>query len=67
MRLFAVSESLGYFSFPEAEKASADLGLISAQKGTAPSPSLEVGLKAQLIADKATECLKAAQLVKFVT
>jgi hypothetical protein len=31
MRLFAVSESLGHLSFPEAAKASADLGLTSAR------------------------------------
>jgi myo-inositol 2-dehydrogenase / D-chiro-inositol 1-dehydrogenase len=41
--------------------------LTSVQKGTAPSPSLEDGLKAQLIADKATECLKTGRPVKIVT
>ena len=30
-----------------------------------PSPSLEDGLKAQLLADKATESLKSGQPVKF--
>ena len=34
-------------------------------KGTPPSPSLEDGLRAQLLADKATESLKSGQPVKF--
>jgi len=34
-------------------------------KGIPPSPSLEDGLKAQLLADKATESLKSGQPVKF--
>jgi myo-inositol 2-dehydrogenase / D-chiro-inositol 1-dehydrogenase len=34
-------------------------------KGIPPSPSLEDGLKAQLLADKATESLKTGQPVKF--
>jgi myo-inositol 2-dehydrogenase/D-chiro-inositol 1-dehydrogenase len=44
-----------------------DAFLTSVQKRTAPSPSLEDGLKAQLIADKATECLKTGRPVKIVT
>ena len=39
------------------------VGAIS--KGIQPSPSLEDGLKAQLLADKATESLKSGQPVKF--
>jgi myo-inositol 2-dehydrogenase / D-chiro-inositol 1-dehydrogenase len=42
-----------------------DAFLTSVEEGTAPSPSLEDGLKAQLIADKATECLKTGQPVKL--
>ncbi|HEU4678322.1 MAG TPA: Gfo/Idh/MocA family oxidoreductase, partial [Terrimicrobiaceae bacterium] len=34
-------------------------------KGTEPSPSLEDGLKAQLLADKATESLKSGKPVKI--
>jgi myo-inositol 2-dehydrogenase / D-chiro-inositol 1-dehydrogenase len=34
-------------------------------QGTPPSPSLEDGLKAQLLADKATESLRSGQSVKF--
>ena len=34
-------------------------------KGIPPRPSLEDGLKAQLLADKATESLKSGQPVKF--
>ena len=37
----------------------------SIEKGTPPSPSLEDGLKAQLIADKATESLKTGQPVRI--
>jgi myo-inositol 2-dehydrogenase/D-chiro-inositol 1-dehydrogenase len=44
-----------------------DAFLTSVQKGAAPSPSLEDGLKAQLIADKATECLKTGRPVKIGT
>jgi myo-inositol 2-dehydrogenase / D-chiro-inositol 1-dehydrogenase len=44
-----------------------DAFLTSVQKGMAPSPSLEDGLKAQLIADKATECLKTGRPVKIVS
>ena len=36
-------------------------------KGTAPSPSLEDGLRAQLLADKATESLKTRQSVKIAS
>lgn len=43
-----------------------DAFLTSVEKGTTPSPSLEDGLKAQLIADKATECLKTGRPVKLV-
>jgi myo-inositol 2-dehydrogenase/D-chiro-inositol 1-dehydrogenase len=39
------------------------LGAIA--QGTSPSPSLEDGLKAQLLADKATESLKTGRPVKF--
>jgi myo-inositol 2-dehydrogenase/D-chiro-inositol 1-dehydrogenase len=44
-----------------------DAFLTSVRKGTAPSPSLEDGLKAQLIADKATECLKTGRPAKIVS
>jgi myo-inositol 2-dehydrogenase/D-chiro-inositol 1-dehydrogenase len=37
----------------------------SVEKGTAPSPSLEDGLKAQLIADKATESMKTGRPIKI--
>ena len=36
-------------------------------KGTAPSPSLEDGLRAQLLADKATESLKTGRSVKIAS
>jgi myo-inositol 2-dehydrogenase / D-chiro-inositol 1-dehydrogenase len=36
----------------------------SVEQGTPPSPSLEDGLKAQLVADKATESLKTGQPIK---
>jgi myo-inositol 2-dehydrogenase / D-chiro-inositol 1-dehydrogenase len=39
----------------------------SVEKGTPPSPSLEDGLKAQLIADKATESMKTGQAIKIAT
>jgi predicted dehydrogenase len=35
------------------------------EKGMPPSPSLEDGLKAQLIADKATESMKTGQPIKI--
>jgi predicted dehydrogenase len=35
------------------------------KKGTPPSPSLEDGLRAQLIADKATESMKTGQAIKI--
>src|SRR6202023_3017378 len=41
--------------------AAIDAFLSSLEKGTPPSPSLEDGLRAQLIADKATESIKTAQ------
>jgi myo-inositol 2-dehydrogenase / D-chiro-inositol 1-dehydrogenase len=44
-----------------------DAFLTSVRNGTAPSPSLEDGLKAQLIADKATECLKTGRPLKIVS
>ena len=37
----------------------------SVETGTAPSPSLEDGLKAQLIADKATESMKTGRPIKI--
>jgi myo-inositol 2-dehydrogenase/D-chiro-inositol 1-dehydrogenase len=42
-----------------------DAFLKSIDKGTPPSPSLEDGLKAQLIADKATESMKTGQAIKI--
>ncbi|MBV9998151.1 MAG: inositol 2-dehydrogenase [Verrucomicrobia bacterium] len=42
-----------------------DAFLSAVTQGTPPSPSLEDGLKAQLLADKATESLKSGQPVKF--
>jgi myo-inositol 2-dehydrogenase/D-chiro-inositol 1-dehydrogenase len=39
--------------------------LRSIEKGVPPSPSLEDGLKAQLIADKATESIKTGQPIKI--
>jgi myo-inositol 2-dehydrogenase / D-chiro-inositol 1-dehydrogenase len=44
-----------------------DVFLKSVEKGTPPSPSLEDGLKAQLIADKATESIKTGQAIKIAT
>lgn len=44
-----------------------DAFVTSVEKGTPPSPSLEDGLKAQLIADKATESLKTGQPMKITT
>jgi len=41
-----------------------DAFLKSIEKGTPPSPSLEDGLKAQLIADKATASMKTGQPIK---
>jgi myo-inositol 2-dehydrogenase / D-chiro-inositol 1-dehydrogenase len=58
----------GWFERIEASYYQAlDAFLTSVQKGTAPSPSLEDGLKAQFIADKATECLKTGRPVKIVS
>ena len=37
----------------------------SVEKGTAPSPSLEDGLKAQLIADQATESMRTGRPIKI--
>jgi hypothetical protein len=37
----------------------------SVDNGITPSPSLDDGLKAQFIADKATECLKTGRPVKI--
>jgi len=37
----------------------------SVETGTGPSPSLEDGLKAQLIADKATESMKTGRPIKI--
>jgi myo-inositol 2-dehydrogenase / D-chiro-inositol 1-dehydrogenase len=42
-----------------------DAFLQSVEKGTPPSPSLEDGLKAQLIADKATESIKTGKPIKI--
>src|SRR6516164_10028194 len=42
-----------------------DAFLESIEKGTPPSPSLEDGLRAQLIADKATESMKTGQAIKI--
>lgn len=42
-----------------------DAFLKSIEKGTPPSPSLEDGLKAQLIADRATESMKTGQPIKI--
>jgi myo-inositol 2-dehydrogenase/D-chiro-inositol 1-dehydrogenase len=39
--------------------------LKSIEKGTPPSPSLEDGLKAQLIADKATESMNTGRPIKI--
>jgi myo-inositol 2-dehydrogenase / D-chiro-inositol 1-dehydrogenase len=44
-----------------------DAFLKSIEKGTPPSPSLEDGLKAQLIADTATESIKTGQAIKIAT
>jgi myo-inositol 2-dehydrogenase / D-chiro-inositol 1-dehydrogenase len=57
----------GWFERIEASYYQAlDAFLISVEKGTAPSPSLEDGLRAQLIADKATECLQTGRPVKLI-
>jgi myo-inositol 2-dehydrogenase/D-chiro-inositol 1-dehydrogenase len=45
--------------------AAIDAFLSSLEKGTPPSPSLEDGLRAQLIADKATESIKTGQAIKI--
>ena len=56
----------GWFERIEASYYQAlDAFLRAVDKGTAPSPSLEDGLKAQLIADKATESLKTGRPVKI--
>jgi myo-inositol 2-dehydrogenase/D-chiro-inositol 1-dehydrogenase len=56
----------GWFERIEASYYQAlDAFLRAVEKGTAPSPSLEDGLKAQLIADKATESLKTGRPVKI--
>jgi myo-inositol 2-dehydrogenase/D-chiro-inositol 1-dehydrogenase len=56
----------GWFERIEASYYQAlDAFLRSVEKGMAPSPSLEDGLKAQLIADKATESLKTGRPVKI--
>jgi myo-inositol 2-dehydrogenase/D-chiro-inositol 1-dehydrogenase len=58
----------GWFERIEASYYQAlDAFLRSVDKGTAPSPSLEDGLKAQLIADKATESLKMGRPIKIVS
>jgi myo-inositol 2-dehydrogenase/D-chiro-inositol 1-dehydrogenase len=44
-----------------------DAFLQSVEKGFPPSPSLEDGLRAQLIADKATESIRTGQPIKIVT
>jgi myo-inositol 2-dehydrogenase/D-chiro-inositol 1-dehydrogenase len=44
-----------------------DAFIQSVEQGTPPSPSLEDGLKAQLIADKATESIKTGQPIKIAT
>ncbi len=57
----------GWFERIEASYYQAlDAFLTSVDKGTLPSPSLEDGLKAQLIADKATESLKTGRPLKIV-
>jgi myo-inositol 2-dehydrogenase/D-chiro-inositol 1-dehydrogenase len=43
-----------------------DAFIVSNSRGTAPSPSLEDGLRAQLLADKATESLKTGRPVSVV-
>ena len=56
----------GWFERIEASYYQAlDAFLRAVDKGMAPSPSLEDGLKAQLIADKATESLKTGRAVKI--
>jgi myo-inositol 2-dehydrogenase / D-chiro-inositol 1-dehydrogenase len=58
----------GWFERIEASYYQAlDAFLRSVDKGTAPNPSLEDGLKAQLIADKATESLKTGRPAKIVS
>ena len=42
-----------------------DAFLKSVEKGTPPSPSLEDGLKAQLIADRATQSIKTGQAIRI--
>ena len=56
----------GWFERIEASYYQAlDAFLKSVEQGAAPSPSLEDGLKAQLIADKATESLKTGRPLKI--
>ena len=56
----------GWFERIEASYYQAlDAFLKSVNQGTAPSPSLEDGLKAQAMADKATESLKTGQPSKI--
>jgi myo-inositol 2-dehydrogenase / D-chiro-inositol 1-dehydrogenase len=44
-----------------------DAFLQSVEKGSPPRPSLEDGLRAQLIADKATESMRTGQAIKIAT
>jgi len=55
----------GWFERIEQSYYAMDAFLKSIEKGTPPSPSLEDGLKAQLIADKATESMKTGQAIKI--
>jgi myo-inositol 2-dehydrogenase / D-chiro-inositol 1-dehydrogenase len=56
----------GWFERIEASYYQAlDAFLNSVAQGTPPSPSLEDGLKAQLMADKATESLKTGRPLKI--
>jgi myo-inositol 2-dehydrogenase / D-chiro-inositol 1-dehydrogenase len=56
----------GWFERIEASYYQAlDAFVTSVDNGIAPSPSLDDGLKAQFIADKATECLKTGRPVKI--
>ena len=58
----------GWFERIEASYYQAlDSFLQSVDKGTAPNPSLQDGLKAQFLADKATESLKTGRPVKIVS
>jgi myo-inositol 2-dehydrogenase/D-chiro-inositol 1-dehydrogenase len=56
----------GWFERIEASYYQAlDAFVTSVDNGITPSPSLDDGLKAQFIADKATECLKTGRPVKI--